>query len=220
MIQDIHSARQKVRANEIVRGVPPEVLPRGKFPAASIVSGSSEISGIAIVLYARILFGVGATISSLRSVEQLSVKMSSKSVYVCSMRLNRNPDVLIPVIDGHTDANPRSAGSAAHRLPLVNTTTTETLYIKNNLSRVKCLGEIAGRVCFQAANSHQALKRIVSEPVLVTLGFKTRHKVLDLQSRNFSVGKEIKKLGLPKSPSYLGISYSRMKWLRQVFQVN
>ena len=29
-----------------------------------------------------------------------------------------------------------------------------------------------------------------------------------------------KKFGDPKSPSYLGISYSRMKWLRKVCQVN
>ena len=33
-------------------------------------------------------------------------------------------------------------------------------------------------------------------------------------------GRAAKKFGDPKSPSYFGISYSRMKWLRQVFQVS
>jgi hypothetical protein len=32
-------------------------------------------------------------------------------------------------------------------------------------------------------------------------------------------GRSAKKFGDPKSPSYFGISYSRMKWSRQVFQV-
>ena len=59
-----------------------------------------------------------------------------------------------------------------------------------------------------AAQRHQRRERLRSEPVLVALGAEVLDRAARPCARRSSLGSVTKRFGWPRSPSYLGISYS------------
>ena len=88
------------------------------------------------------------------------------------------------------------------------------------LPAVEPLGQTSGRRRLHAADAGDRAEQVRGEPGPAGLG----REVLQEQARPCVPasrrGGGAKKFGDPKSPSYFGISYSRMRWSRQVFQVS
>ena len=77
----------------------------------------------------------------------------------------------------------------------------------------------SGRDRLHPAKPHQAEEELAVEPVLAGLAREVLLEQRDLLLGDAGVS-GTNRFGAPRSPSTFGISYSRIRWLRKVFQVS
>ena len=70
-----------------------------------------------------------------------------------------------------------------------------------------------------AADAHEPAEELVVEPVLAVLVVEQSRSRRSFSS-TIGSSSGTKTFGAPRSPSYFGISYSRIRWSRNVFQVS
>ena len=87
------------------------------------------------------------------------------------------------------------------------------------LAAVEPLGEARGRLDSHAAQPQHRPEGLGVEPLVAGLGGE-RSRMCSTFVRQVSTASGTNTLGEPRSPSYLGISYSRTRWSRNVFQAS